>query len=133
MVSLMSSRYTFKNYSVKSGYVDKIEYVPQTLESIPVVEIVHFDKEQIGWRQERTLEIKYRMIVNLNALAKAIRPETREIRVEAKLYDNTGKLIATTPNGLHTPIMIGLVFGISPSGPPLIPGATQQPKWTIIK
>jgi hypothetical protein len=112
-VFLISSKYVFKNFSLKSGYVDKVEAAPKTLDGLPIVEVVNVDKTLIGWREEKEIEIRMKLISPMSAMSKlaGLGPkEVKEARVEIRFYDDTGKLIAISPTGEVGPLLIGLGY-----------------------
>lgn len=112
-VFLTSKKFMFKNFSLKSGFVDKVEAAPKTLDGLPIVEVVNIDKTLIGWREEKEIEIRMKLISPMRAMRKLsdLKPnEVKEARVELRFYDNTGKLIPTSPTGDVSPLLIGLGY-----------------------
>ena len=108
-VFLTSDKYVFKNFSLKSGFVDKVEAAPKTLDGLPIVQVVSIDKTLIGWREEKEVEIRMKLISPIAAIDKLVgsnRTDVLEAQVELRFYDNTGKLIATSPTGDVGPLIL---------------------------
>jgi len=93
-------RPTFTNYSLKPGFIDKAEWVPQSIATLPDIKITSINKSNIFWHQKKQIEITFLMTVptdpihNLNT--------TRELAMEQVLavYDNTGRKVERLENGL---------------------------------
>ncbi len=49
----------FKNVSYKTGYVDKVEFVPVSINTIPDVKVISIRKTPISWRSEEDVEIQF--------------------------------------------------------------------------
>jgi hypothetical protein len=92
-------RPTFTNYSMKPGFIDKVEFVPQSIATLPEVKITSINKTFIFWHQKKQIEITFLMTVPTDAVNNL--STTRELAADQALalYDNTGKRIDRLPNG----------------------------------
>ena len=52
-------KYRFKNYGLKSGFIDKIEVQPIGLGMTPQVEIIFINKKPLRWREEKEIKCEY--------------------------------------------------------------------------
>ncbi|MBT1073441.1 hypothetical protein [Pelotalea chapellei] len=88
----------FKNASFKTGYVDKVEFVPVSIETIPDVKVISIRKAPIPWRSVEDVEIQFIVTVPTDFDAKL-----KEKKVSTELivnaYDNTGKKIERSTDG----------------------------------
>jgi hypothetical protein len=93
-------RPTFTNYSIKPGFIDKAEFVPQSIATLPDVKIISIDKILIFWHQEKQIEITLLMTIPTDAINNL--NTTRELAVDQVLavFDNTGKKVDHLPNGM---------------------------------
>jgi hypothetical protein len=93
-------RPTFTNYSFKPGFVDKVEFVPQSIATLPEIKVTSINKTFIFWHQEKQIEITFLMTIPTDPVNHI--NTTRELAVEQVLaaYDNTGKKIDHLPSGL---------------------------------
>lgn len=125
---LLRSRDTYTNLSVKRGFIDKVEYTPTSLDQIPVIQVLSINKEVIGWHEEKVIEITFAMTVPMNEFITATKNGRKEIRLEQRAYDNTGKLLNRYVNGETHPIKVAFImatgeeckecFNFSPSPTP---------------
>jgi hypothetical protein len=93
-------RPTFTNYSFKPGFVDKAEFVPQSIATLPEFKVTGINKTFIFWHQEKQIEITFLMTIPTDPVNHL--NTTRELAVDQVLaaYDNTGKKIDHLPSGL---------------------------------
>jgi len=49
----------FINLSGKPGFIDKVEFVPQSIATLPEIKVTSIDKERIFWHQEKQIEITF--------------------------------------------------------------------------
>jgi len=92
-------RPTFTNYSMKPGFIDKVEFVPQSIATLPETKITSINRTFIFWHQKKRIEITFLMTVPTDAANNL--NTTRELAVDQALavYDNTGKRVDRLPNG----------------------------------
>src|SRR5215207_886879 len=102
ITDLRSYKFIVKNMSFKSGYIDKVEFTPNTLSKAYTINLVSIDKEPIAWRQEKVVELTVSITINKDLEAQILQvSEDRQITIDGRLYDNTGKLISTSLQGSH--------------------------------
>ena len=100
LIHNLRARPTFTNYSFKPGFIDKAEFVPQTIATLPDIKVTGINKTRIFWHQEKQVEITFLMAVPTDV---ANNPNsTRELAMEEVLsvFDNTGKKVDHLQNGL---------------------------------
>lgn len=104
-----TARPRFKNLSFNSGYVDKVIFVPMTEDVIADIQLIEVDKALIGWREEKTVDIRFSY-----ALPPAICSKKADLKenivLDLKYYDNTGKLINKEVSGDRYQGSVTLVF-----------------------
>lgn len=73
--------------------------------------LISIDKESIGWREEKVVEFTYTHTINEDLEAQMLQtdPEGKAIMVDGKLYDNTGKLVSTSPQGGQVSIQFAIM------------------------
>lgn len=103
---LMRSRDTYTNLSIKEGFIDRVEYTPTSLDQIPVIQVLSIDKEVIGWHEEKTIEITFAITIPMKEFIRATKDGRKEIRLDQRAYDNTGKLLNRYVNGDTHPIRV---------------------------
>jgi hypothetical protein len=93
-------RPTFTNFSFKPGFIDKAEFAPLTITTLPDVKITGIDKTYIFWHQKKQIEITFLMTVPTDPLNHL--DTTRELAIDQVLvaYDNTGRKISRNADGL---------------------------------
>jgi hypothetical protein len=93
-------RATFTNYSLKPGFIDKAEWVPLSIATLPDIKITSIDRSNIFWRQKKQIEITFLMTVPTDPIQHL--NTTRELAMEQVLavYDNTGRKVERLENGL---------------------------------
>lgn len=62
-VFLVSVRAQVKNMGWRSGFIDKADFVPLAIETIPTIEIKYIDKRPIGWRDVQDIEVRALMVL----------------------------------------------------------------------
>jgi hypothetical protein len=94
-------RPTFTNYSMKPGFIDKVDFVPQSITTLPETKITSINKTFIFWHQKKQIEITFLMSIPTDALNNL--NTTRELKIDQSLalYDNTGKRVDRLPNGTY--------------------------------
>ena len=106
----------FKNFSLKSGIVDRVEFIPlKSVVDLPQIKEVHIDKQPIGWRAEKQIEVKFIMAAPCDLVIEReteipptlpgdrpkleieVSPQLRQPSWEfqVRAFDNTGKSIET--------------------------------------
>jgi hypothetical protein len=93
-------RPTFTNYSLKPGFIDKAEFAPQTIATVPDIKITGIDKTFIFWHQKKQIEITFLMTIPTDPLNHL--NTTRELGIDQVIvtYDDTGRKINLNTNGL---------------------------------
>jgi hypothetical protein len=88
----------FKNLSLKSGYIDKVTFVPINENMIPEFKLIDVSRSKLGWGEEREIEVKYSAALSPDVCTQM--DERNEALVfELRFYDNTGKLIDKDSDG----------------------------------
>ncbi len=90
----------FINFAFKSGFIDKAEFVPQTIETLPDIKITGIGKTPLRWHEETPVEITFIMTIPTDSLNHL--NTTRELKIEQVLsvFDNTGKKVDHLTNGM---------------------------------
>jgi hypothetical protein len=90
----------FTNFSFKPGFIDKVEFVPQSIATLPDIRITSIEKTLIYWHEEKRVEITFLMSIPIDAANDL--NTTRELAVDQVLaaFDNTGKKVDHLPNGV---------------------------------
>jgi hypothetical protein len=93
-------RPTFTNYSIKPGFIDKAEFVPESITTLPDIKITSINKTFIYWHKPKQIEITFLMTLPTDAMNNL--NTTRELAIDQVLaaYDNTGKKVDRLPNGM---------------------------------
>lgn len=86
-ISYLSIKLPITNYSLKSGYVDRVEFVPESVDVLPEIMIAHIDKQPIRWRTQIDVEVKYIVSMKIQELL-----ERKVIKLKVIPYDNTGRV-----------------------------------------
>jgi hypothetical protein len=107
---LMRSRDTYTNLSIKEGFIDRVEYTPTSLDQIPAIQVLSIDKEGIGWHDEKAIEITFAITIPMKEFIRATKDGRKEIRLEQRGYDNTGKLLNRYVNGDTHPIKVAFIM-----------------------
>lgn len=89
----LSCRIKFKNLSIKSGFVEKVEIAPLTISTIPESKIISIEKTPIGWREEKEVEIRYLIIIPHTVIENLTHSQKVSLEVLLNMFDNEGKLI----------------------------------------
>jgi hypothetical protein len=103
-VHSMRARPTFTNYSIKPGFIDKAEWVPLSIATLPEMKITSIEKTPILWHQKKQIEITFLMIVPTDPVNHL--NTTRDLAIEQILavYDNTGRKIERAESGIFARI-----------------------------
>ena len=93
-------RPSFTNFSLKPGFIDKAEFAPQTISTLPDFKITSINKTFIFWHQKKQIEITFLMTIPTDPLNHL--NTTRELAIEEVLfaYDNTGRKVNLNADGL---------------------------------
>ncbi|PYU68833.1 MAG: hypothetical protein DMG49_15040 [Acidobacteria bacterium] len=93
-------RAKFMNVAFKSGFIDKAEFIPETIETLPDIKITGIGKTPLRWREETPVEITFIMTIPTDSLNHL--NTTRELKIEQVLsvFDNTGKKVDHLTNGM---------------------------------
>lgn len=82
----------FKNLSFRSGYVDRVEFIPTSV-SAYIVKVLEVEKVSIGWREEKEIWVKYTATYHAEEVIAEEERRGKYLAFEVRAYDNTGKLI----------------------------------------
>jgi len=101
-------RPTFTNHSLKPGFIDKAELVPQSIATLPDVKVTSINKTFIFWHQQKQIEITFLMTVPTDPLNHL--NTVRELTVDQVLavYDNTGRKVDHLEDGMFGRIRFNL-------------------------
>jgi hypothetical protein len=100
VVTYVTGEFRFKNLSSKAGYVAAVDFIPTSLTSNWIVNVLDIEKVSFGWREEKTIRIQWTFSAELTGLRQEYYFGTGDdVTLDAKFYDNTGKQIG----GLNNP------------------------------
>jgi hypothetical protein len=101
-------RPTFTNHSLKPGFIDKAELVPQSIATLPDVKVTSINKTFIFWHQQKQIEITFLMTVPTDPLNHL--NTIRELTVDQVLavFDNTGRKVDHLEDGMFGRIRFNL-------------------------
>jgi hypothetical protein len=102
-------RFRFKNFSIKNGYIDKVELVPRSIQVPLKIEIKHIEKEVLNWREEKEVRLHFSYIVT-PYISDLMTTTGKKILLDVIPYDNTGKLIKLDDEG--APLEITYTVGL---------------------
>jgi hypothetical protein len=112
-------RPTFTNRSLKAGFIDEAELVPQSIEPLPEVKVTSINKTLIHWHEQKQIEITFIMTVPTDPLSHL--NTTRQLTVDQVLavFDNTGKKVDHLENGMFGRIRFNLkdIVNVGPVQP----------------
>jgi hypothetical protein len=108
LVYSLRLRPTFTNHSLKPGFIDKAELVPQSIATLPDVKVTSINKTFIFWHQQKQIEITFLMTVPTDPLNHL--NTTRELTVDQVLavFDNTGRKVDHLEDGMFGRIRLNL-------------------------
>jgi hypothetical protein len=94
-------RTTYTNFSVKPGYIDKVEFVPQSIETLLNIKVTGIGKTFIYWHQKKVIEVNFLMTTPSDPMNHA--NTTRDLKIDQVLavYDNTGERVQLLPDGRY--------------------------------
>jgi len=90
----------FMNVAFKSGFIDKAEFVPETIETLPDIKITGIGKTSLRRNEETPVEITFLLTIPTDSLSHL--NTNRELKIEQVLsvFDNTGKKVDRLTNGM---------------------------------
>jgi len=94
----------FKNFSIKSGYVDKVQFTPSALTPSVAVEVLSVEKVSLGWGEQKSIEVRWVIIDDVESEASEV-PGKRPFILEAQFFDNKGKQIPNESGGLDSIVL----------------------------
>jgi hypothetical protein len=94
-------RTTYTNFSFKPGYIDKVEFVPQSIETLPNIKVTGIDKTFIYWHQKKVIEVNFLMTTPSDPLNHANTICELKIDQVLAVYDNSGKRVQLLPDGRY--------------------------------
>jgi hypothetical protein len=89
---LFSVKQKFVNLSAKSGYVDKVEFVPNSIGVNPKLQVESIDKKSLDRNEEKDVEIRALVIIDGEAHRKMTQLGEK-VSLNLRAYDNEGRLI----------------------------------------
>jgi len=115
MIMIMSYSDRFRNYSLKSGFIDKVELVPMNVLANIETKITDIEKRRIWLWQEQDVKVTFSIKISSKQV-EAIAASDKVPILGLRAFDNTGKIIgeekATRPYGM------GIGFGVRDSNDP---------------
>jgi len=88
----------FKNISFRSGFVDRVSFVPLNENVISEFRLIDVDKSTLRWGEEREIAVRYDLVLTPETCSQLA--QKREfITWQVRFYDNVGKLIDKYSNG----------------------------------
>lgn len=117
-LSYQAGVFRFKNFSFKSGFVDKLEFVPNSLSSGLDIKVLEVEKKPIGWREETDIRVKWVITADGAKLTEET-VQQKPLIFTGRFYDNTGRQI---------PDISGLPTYISIDGTAPLPQPSASPK-----
>jgi hypothetical protein len=97
-VFLASVRLRVKNVAIKQGHIDKAEFVPFTMQTLPKIDVQGVDKRGLIWGETQTIEVRALFTVAVGPIGPPT--EHKEFEVEVRLFDNTGRQVGRYVDGL---------------------------------
>jgi hypothetical protein len=99
----------FKNLSFRSGYIDRVEFVPTSVSSY-TIKVLEVEKVSIGWGEQKEIWVTYTDTYQEELITEKAK-SGEELAFEVRAYDNTGKLIRDMSGavGSHR-LKIGFTF-----------------------
>lgn len=123
---LIRSTDTYTNFSIKEGFIDRVEYTPTSLDQIPAIQVLSIDKQGIGWHDKRAIEITFAITIPMKEFIRATKDGRKEIRLEQRAYDNNGRLLNRYVNGDTHPIKVAFIMATG-EGCTACPDLTSSP------
>ena len=105
---LFNTALTFelKNHSVKRGFVDRVELVPVSVDTIPEVLVTHTDKRRMSWRQKQRVAV--RALITVETGWSGPKAEQVQVVLELKAFDDEGQTIDRYEDGRFARITFDL-------------------------
>jgi hypothetical protein len=91
-------RVIFKNLSIKNGHIDKVTFTNWSELMVPEFNLIEVDRDDLHWREEKEIQVRYSIVLDTNA-CEMIREKKDSLDIEARFYDNTGKLLNKADDG----------------------------------
>ena len=82
----------FKNLSFRSGYIDRVEFIPTSVSSY-TIKVLDVEKVIIGWGEEKEIWVTYTTTYHQEEILTEQTKSGEDLAFEVRAYDNTGKLI----------------------------------------
>jgi hypothetical protein len=82
----------FKNLSFRSGYIDRVEFIPTSVSSY-TIKVLEVEKVSIGRGEEKEIWVTYTDTYYREEILYEKFRKGEELAFEVRAYDNTGKLI----------------------------------------
>ena len=90
----------FTNFSIKSGFVDRVEFDPQTIANLPDIKITSINKVLIRWHEEKEIDIEFLLTHRTDVLSHLNTSWEVSTDLVMAAFDNTGKKIDKLTSGL---------------------------------
>jgi hypothetical protein len=87
-VVLTSTRLRIKNVGMRQGHIEKAEFAPLSVQSLPKIEVMSVDRRPLKWGEEQTIEV--RAIMTFDRFPQG----ERKFAAEVKLLDNLGRQVS---------------------------------------
>jgi hypothetical protein len=81
----------FENLSFRSGYIDRVEFVPTSVSSY-TIKVLEVEKVSIGWGEQKEIWVTYTATYPQEEITEKEK-SGEELAFEVRAYDNTGRLI----------------------------------------
>jgi hypothetical protein len=82
----------FKNLAFRSGYIDRVEFIPTSVSSYGI-KVLEVQKVSIGWGEEKEIWVTYTTSYRHEEMMAEQQKRGGDLAFEVRAYDNTGKLI----------------------------------------
>jgi hypothetical protein len=101
-------RPTFTNHSLKPGFIDKAELVPQSIATLPEGKVTSINKTFIFWHQPKQIEITFLMTVPTDPLNHINTIRQLTLDQVLAVFDNTGRKVGHLEDGMFGRIRFNL-------------------------
>lgn len=105
-VRLISVRLRVKNVAIKQGHIDRAEFVPLTIQSLPRIDVQGTERS-LRWRETQTVEVR----ALFTEPSSAPNAEQKGFDVEVRLFDNVGRQVGRYVDGLRARMVVRVSRG----------------------
>jgi hypothetical protein len=92
-IYLISNLLRVRNLAFKRGFVDKVEFVPFSMPTLPKVELLGVDKRPISRGETQTVEVRALVTIPFGLIGPPT--ESKTLDIEVRLFDNTGRQVGS--------------------------------------